>query len=68
MTERAKAGIGARVAGMALAGVAAIGLLAAGAGTALAFGPDGELEVWGKGEVTVALGRSLLSGTEDSDT
>lgn len=39
-----------------------------GAGTALAFGPDGELEVWGKGEVTVALGRSLLSGTEDSDT
>lgn len=39
-----------------------------GAGTALALGPDGELEVWGKGEVTVALGRSLTTGTEDSST
>lgn len=39
-----------------------------GAGTALAFGPDGELEVWGKGEVTVALGRSLTAGTGDSGT
>jgi hypothetical protein len=37
-----------------------------GAGTALAFGPDGELEVWGKGEVTVALGRGLIPGAEES--
>jgi hypothetical protein len=37
-----------------------------GAGTALALGPDGQLEIWGKGEVTVALGRSLTSGAEDS--
>lgn len=37
-----------------------------GGGTALAFGPDGELEVWGKGEVTVALGRGLIPGAEES--
>ncbi len=37
-----------------------------GAGTALAFGPDGQLEIWGKGEVTVALGRGLISGAEES--
>lgn len=30
-----------------------------GSGSALALGPDGEVETWGKGEVTIALGRSF---------
>jgi hypothetical protein len=30
-----------------------------GAGSALALGPDGQVETWGKGEVSVALGRNL---------
>jgi hypothetical protein len=29
-----------------------------GAGSALALGPDGEVETWGRRQVTVALGRS----------
>lgn len=30
-----------------------------GSGSALALGPDGEVETWGKGEVTIALGRNF---------
>src|SRR5690606_9908974 len=37
-----------------------------GAGSALALGPDGEVEIWGKGEVTVALGQSLTSGPKET--
>jgi hypothetical protein len=32
-----------------------------GAGSALALGPDGEVETWGRRQVTVALGRSYKS-------
>lgn len=33
-----------------------------GAGSALALGPDGQIEIWGKGEVSVALGRNYQTG------
>lgn len=33
-----------------------------GAGSALALGPDGQVETWGKGEVSVALGRNYRTG------
>lgn len=32
-----------------------------GVGSALALGPDGEVEPWGEGRVTIALGRSFTS-------
>jgi hypothetical protein len=31
-----------------------------GAGSALALGPDGEVETWGKKQVTIALGRNYV--------
>ncbi len=37
--------------------------LGIGAGSALALGPDGEVEPWGEREVTIALGRSYVAGT-----
>jgi hypothetical protein len=37
-------------------GAIAIGI---GSGSAVAFGPNGEVETWGKSEVTVALGREF---------
>ncbi len=36
--------------------------LGIGAGSALALGPDGEVEPWGEREVTIALGRSYVAG------
>jgi hypothetical protein len=36
--------------------------LGIGEGSALALGPDGEVEPWGLREVTVALGRSYVAG------
>ncbi len=35
--------------------------LGIGEGSALALGPDGEVEPWGEGRVTIALGRSFTS-------
>ncbi len=37
--------------------------LGIGEGSALALGPDGEVEPWGEGQVTIALGRSYVAGT-----
>ena len=37
--------------------------LGIGEGSALALGPDGEVEPWGEREVTIALGRSYVVGT-----
>lgn len=37
--------------------------LGIGEGSALALGPDGEVEPWGEREVTVALGRSFTSSS-----
>ncbi|MBA3871273.1 MAG: hypothetical protein H0X30_19180 [Anaerolineae bacterium] len=34
-----------------------------GEGSALALGPDGEVEPWGEGRVTIALGRSFTAAT-----
>ena len=34
-----------------------------GEGSALALGPDGEVEPWGEKQVTIALGRSFTSNT-----
>ncbi len=38
-----------------------------GASSALALGPDGQLEAWGDGEITVALGRSYASNPEEPE-
>ncbi len=37
--------------------------LGIGEGSALALGPDGEVEPWGEQAVTIALGRSYVAGT-----
>jgi hypothetical protein len=36
-------------------------VVAIGSGSALALGPDGQVETWGRGEVTVALGSQFLA-------
>lgn len=36
-------------------------VVAIGSGSALALGPDGQVETWGRGEVTVALGSQFLT-------
>lgn len=36
-----------------------------GFGSALALGPDGQVEIWGKGEVAIALGRNFIPPTSE---
>lgn len=38
-----------------------------GVGSALALGPDGQVEIWGKGDVTVALGQNFTSGAGETE-
>lgn len=37
-----------------------------GVGSALALGPDGQVELWGSQEITIALGRNFTAYTEDN--
>lgn len=46
----------------ALAEEASALALGIGQGSALALGPDGEVEPWGEQQVTIALGRSYVAG------
>ncbi len=47
----------------ALAEEASALALGIGEGSALALGPDGEVEPWGEQQVTIALGRSYVAGS-----
>lgn len=47
----------------ALAEEASALALGIGQGSALALGPDGEVEPWGEQQVTIALGRSYVAGS-----